>query len=327
MNRDVLVSVIVPVYNVENYLDECVMSIVHQTYRNLEIILVDDGSTDRSGEMCDGYTDTRIKVVHQENKGQASARNTGLEIKTGELLLFIDSDDVISPVMVETMVECLEQTGSSIVCCDYTRKYGRLQQKKGGIVKVFDQYEAISHMYDDKAYNTYTWNKLFKSQIMENIRFPDGKRMYEEVETVYQALKKSDKVAYVLSALYYYRKRRGSLVNSMDPKHAGYWIKSLNRIMADVKRNSEKTYNDMKCNSAAQCLYFVNAVLRIQKKPPRRLVVKLQKFLKNNPQFITIKTIKIQNRIGLLLFGVSADLYCAIYWMYMKSIRIMDFYQ
>ena len=173
-----LISIIIPVYNVENYLGRCFQSVQKQTYKNLEIILIDDGSTDASGKLCDQYKlhDQRVKVIHQKNGGLSNARNSGLKIAKGEYITFIDADDFIHESYIERLYSLAEMNGSEIVCCNYTR--GDADDFSG--VKAEKQIEERTYTADEMLRNwhgkykhleTVIWNKLYKKELFEKIHF------------------------------------------------------------------------------------------------------------------------------------------------------------
>lgn len=184
-----LISVIVPVYNVEKYIRECLDSIVNQTYKNLQIILVDDGSTDNSGKICDEFAkkDSRITVVHQENQGAGAAKNAGLDLIKGEYFSIIDSDDYIDLSMYKIMVSLMEQYDSDIAQClfkqVYTnktiiRQYSTLKKS----CTVLTRQKYLQHFLSDWKFAVF-WNKLFRSSLLDNIRFPVGRKIDDEFFT------------------------------------------------------------------------------------------------------------------------------------------------
>ena len=168
-----LVSIVIPVYNVDKYIDYCIKSLLDQTYYNIEIILVDDGSTDCSGIICDNYSHNykNIYVIHQYNKGVSVARNIGIQKAKGEYLLFVDPDDIVSRSYVEIMVKNMEENNSDIVECAYTSDLHRLDSKD--IICKKNHYKAevvFDYMLSNKKFNGYIWNKIFKRDIiMKNI--------------------------------------------------------------------------------------------------------------------------------------------------------------
>ncbi len=234
------ITVIVPVYNVEEYLDRCVKSIMNQTYRNLEIILVDDGATDQSGAMCDEYAsqDTRIKVIHKKNGGLSSARNAALDIATGAFIGFVDSDDYIHPTMFEKLYDaCLRNQAQISICCHYTERGDKLLIEDYIIdeEEYFTAQEALKVLVRDKGMKNYAWDKLYKAELFAGVRYPDG-RNYEDIATTYLLFHKADKLCRIPEYLYYYQIRENSISgNQSDEK----WHKNCYQIIVSQKERYE----------------------------------------------------------------------------------------
>ena len=214
-----LISIIVPVYNMEQYLERCINSIWQQTYTNLEIILVDDGSTDKSPQMCDEYAskDSRIKVVHKQNGGLSDARNAGLAIANGTYIGFVDSDDWIEPDMYECMYEACMEHEAQIAICRYAQVY-KDHTVQGGNQKItaFDREELMKIYiggHDDYIIYNSVWSKLFAREIVEGVQFPVG-RNSEDIMYTTKAFCKVEKGVYIDKCLYHYvLDRDGSIMN------------------------------------------------------------------------------------------------------------------
>lgn len=211
-----LITVIVPVYNVEKYLSKCLESICKQTYSNLEILVVNDGSTDKSGEICEHYStnDTRIKVIHRENGGLSAARNTALNCMTGNYVLFVDSDDYIEYNAIEVLYNTLKENNSDISICayDYVDEEGVVlnTKKNSNELFVMDTNESLYHLLDNKRITSSAWGKLYKSSLFSDIRFPEG-RIYEDIPTTYKTFLLSEKIVYTSARLYKYLYRASSI--------------------------------------------------------------------------------------------------------------------
>lgn len=218
--KEPLISIIVPVYNVEDYIEECLESLVKQTYKNLEIILIDDGSTDNSGKICDDYVlkDTRIKCFHQINQGVGAARNKGLEVAEGELIGFVDPDDFCDLGMFQKLYGLMKKMNTSIACC-LRKDMNQGKIDLGGYI--FQEKEKICTRME--VLNIYTksmdWsvcNKLYSREILKGINFPEV-NYAEDFFTVFRWINKADKIAYLREGLYYYRMNRlGSATSSRD---------------------------------------------------------------------------------------------------------------
>lgn len=213
MNK--LVSVIVPVYGVEAYLPECIDSILSQSYHNLEIILVDDASPDRCGEICDNYAvrDSRIKVIHKENGGAASARNAGLDAATGEYICFVDSDDVVAPQYIQQLYDILHRTRSDVAVCGFTiltKESNDLQPSEP--VGIYSGHEYLT-LFLKHWSCALIWNKIYRRSVIGAIRFAEGHRIDDEFFT-YRLFVNGGRVVVFEDALYYYRQRSSSVMKA-----------------------------------------------------------------------------------------------------------------
>lgn len=225
-----LVSVIVPVYNVEPFLEECLNSIVRQTYQNIEVIVVDDGSTDGSGMLCDvfGKSDKRVRVVHQSNGGLSAARNAGLGLAQGEYIAFVDSDDAVAPGFLAALLSARADVAQCAACRD--KHY--LQRKDGTDVSFqrLTPYQASERLqFDSTGDATVVWNKLYRRHLFDGVEFPVGKQHEDEFVT-YRLLWKADEVCVTARPLYFYRQHPESTMG------AGFSPRSLHAIEALEER-------------------------------------------------------------------------------------------
>ena len=214
-DKNELISIIVPVYNVEEYLERCVESIINQTYQNIEIILVDDGSKDNSGKICDKLKerDIRIKVIHKENGGLSDARNAGLKIANGKYIGFVDSDDYIEKDMFETLYNLNKKYNSEISIVSFNELYngkiiGVRNSKK---IEELNKINAIKELLIDTKIQSYAWNKLFKRELFNNIEFPTNKN-FEDIATTLLLFEKANKVVLYEEPKYNYVRRDNSIV-------------------------------------------------------------------------------------------------------------------
>ena len=222
-----LISIIIPVYNVALYLREALDSVINQTYKNLEIIIVDDGSTDESGLICDEYTfDPRVKVIHQENQGLSGARNTGLDIMQGEYVSFLDPDDAFRPEMLQIMLDAIQKYDADLAVCGYSTCWteGRLDNKNNNKknyyndkVELFDSIDAQRRILAGRM-NVVVWNKLYKKYLWDNLRFPVG-HVYEDLRVIFYILEKANSVLTIPEVLVYHRKRKGSITATNTGKN------------------------------------------------------------------------------------------------------------
>ena len=237
-----LVSVIIPVYNVKDYLERCVQSVIDQSISDLEIILVDDGSTDGSGNLCEllKTKDSRIQVVHQENQGLGPARNSGLNIATGKYVAFVDSDDWIEYNTYEILINSIETNHCQIASCG--RKIVNDEACLSlvycnDVEKILYGEDIIQHYLLQQNMNMSACDKLFDIMLFEDIRFPKG-YVSEDVVPIYEVLKRVDKIALTGKPLYNYYCRPGSLsrTRSFTRKGLGLWMYCA-KVAEDVKLN------------------------------------------------------------------------------------------
>lgn len=219
--KNELISVVVPVYNVEEYLEKCVNSIINQTYKNIEIILVDDGSKDNSGKMCDKLSqkDERIKVIHKKNGGLSDARNAGIKIANGDYIGFVDSDDYIEEDMFETLYKLIKENNSDISIVSFNEIYnGKLiGVKNSKKLEKFTKIEALKELLIDNKIQSYAWNKLFKRKLFTNIEFPTNKN-FEDIATTLLLFEKANKVVLLEEPKYNYVRRDNSIVGVKNYK-------------------------------------------------------------------------------------------------------------
>ena len=246
------VSIIVPVYKVEPFLNDCINSLVNQTYKNLEIILIDDGSPDNCPKICDEWAkkDSRIKVVHKENGGQSTARNLGIDIAQGEYIGFVDSDDYIEETMYETLFDCLKKNNKKMSCCltYFLYEDGSVVSASGADNSTIDLdiNEALAYTFEKRVGNA-VWCKLFEKSLWQNLRFPVGESV-EDYPIMIPTLCDAGGMVLVNKPLYYYRKRQGSLTSrgSVSPKNAHYVYKNLNimeKQLEEYNTASKKSFD------------------------------------------------------------------------------------
>jgi len=254
------VSLIVPVYNVSNYLPRLMETVLSQTYKNLEIILIDDGSTDGSGMICDEYEakDSRIKVIHKSNSGVSDARNAGIEYASGEYLVFADGDDSLACDYVEYLLNLCLENDSDMSCCAWTidnngkqlncnyRKY------EPGLYR--GNKDAMRAMLTTRLLSSSVWGKMFKRKVLDNVRFPEGSNYYEDDATMYRLVANADSVAIGGEAKYFYTLRDDSLI------HRSFNENNLKMIEVFEKRCTfiEKEYPELSVYARSDILMAVN---------------------------------------------------------------------
>ena len=214
------ISVIVPIFNAEKYLTKCVDSILTQTYENLEIILIDDGSTDHSAEICEKYKqmDSRVVVIHKTNGGQASARNCALDIAKGDLLGFVDADDWIDKTFFETLHDLMMDHSADVSCCNFSVVFNDAKKNytwnpTDGRQTCFNNHDTMKELLINKRINEMVWNKIFRRAVISNERFIEG-MIFEDTEMMHRCLANCSKCAYTSKPLYYNFMSDGSTTRS-----------------------------------------------------------------------------------------------------------------
>ena len=317
--NDPLISVIIPVYKAQAYLERCVGSIRNQTYRNLEIILVDDGSPDESGAMCDQFAqeDSRIRVIHKENGGPASARNAGLDAMTGEYVTFVDSDDHIDPLMYRELYQLSVEHGADIACC--------------GIVKVNDQVtcgyfndnledflllsraEAMGELLKNYRITDSLCDKLYRKGIFDRVRMAEG-MLFEDVDVIYRCIREADRVVYTGKPLYRYYQSQGSIMRGVfDIRQFDVIKASRNRV--NYYRQEYPEHLDLAyakyVEVALEVLYRSRGVREYQ--PMRNdLTKELKQILKDHPNLPMTRN----NRIKVFFFRLSLPVFVAFISVY-----------
>lgn len=256
-----LISVIIPVYKVEEYLGRCVQSVFKQTYQNLEIILVDDGSPDQCPKLCDEYAkkDSRVKVIHKENGGLSDARNFGIQIARGEYITFLDSDDWISDNCIQVLYENLVKNDSDISIIDTIVSDGTVQSERSfntyGIKeKNYKPQEALKVILCQTEFNTSAWGKLYKRQLFSEYRFTVG-ILYEDLDLIYRLFATANKISYTVEGKYYYFQRTDSIMHQKYSESHYVLIDISQRILQFVNKN----YPELR--QAAECRYVFSNFL------------------------------------------------------------------
>lgn len=244
MKKDYKISIIIPVYNVEDYLSECVDSILNQTYENYEVLLIDDGSTDKSPQICDTYSEknNKISVIHTRNRGLSAARNLGTEKAQGEYIFYLDSDDYVENNVLERMFKIVEQDNADIVCGNFMYTYldrTVIAIKEEKEYEVLDTYSAMEQLVKGKKIQNFAWGKLIKKEIAQDHKFPVGK-LFEDMYWTHYIIDQAGKVAIDYKSFVYYRQRDNSISYSFN-------IKSLDQLDGMIQRKEfiEEKYPDL----------------------------------------------------------------------------------
>lgn len=311
-----MISVIIPVYNVEQYLDRCIKSILKQTYDNLEIILVNDGSKDSSGEICDYYkrNNNNVKVLHQENRGLSEARNAGLSIAQGEFIGFVDSDDYVEADMYEYLFDAIIESNSDIAvgkfidCYNGIKKERKLENSEDKKI-VLDSKEAIeSLLCGEHNITSHMCNKLFRKELFNNLRFAPGK-LYEDSFIIVELLIRAKCLVSCSKEVYYYDHREGSIVESsfknrdMDLKNA--WEQNGQRILRiypELKKQVEYRYFWTCFYLLDKCILCGSAFEKCENE--------LFKILRTNMKKIVLnKYFKMPRRLAAIILWMNLEWY------------------
>lgn len=308
-----LISVIVPVYNVEKYLNRCIESIVQQTYTNLEIILVDDGSPDNCPQICDEWAqkDTRIRVIHQANGGGGKARNVGIDLATGEFITFVDSDDYISTNMYEVLLEKFDED-VDIVECDYQDayddnvKFDNISKDERG----FSAEDAMHENISDTIFRQLIWNKMYRRGVVEGIKFPIGKKIDDEFWT-YQVIGRARKLVRINQILYAYRQQRDSVMHSLDA------TQRLQAVEAKIQRHRyicdkmPKLIRYSIRDLWFTCIYQGQLTLRTERYDKRKEnITILQEILRQYPIRRIQMDISASDKLWLYMASISLKMVC-----------------
>lgn len=313
-----LLSVIIPVYKVEKFLDKCILSIVQQSYQNLEIILIDDGSPDISGQKCDKWAkkDSRVKVIHTKNGGAGKARNIGIAASTGKYISFVDSDDYLSPHMYDIMFEYLKKD-IDIIECDYVpvndSNYCFRLPEEGIESVTYSPEDAIRGNVQDKIFKQIIWNKIYFRDIVKGIPFPEGKIIDDEFWT-YQILGRAKKLTHVNACLYAYRQQDDSVM------HMDFSLQRLQAIEAKVQRlkyindKFPTVYAEAHENLWLTCLYMGQMAMKyLPKEQVNEAMTIISKTLKEYSLSIQeIKRLSVPYKIWGLSSKISVKSVCAI---------------
>ncbi len=298
-----LISVIVPVYKVEAYLDQCIASIAGQTYRNLEIILVDDGSPDRSGAICDAWAerDSRVRVIHKENGGGGAARNDGLDQASGELIAFVDSDDYIASDMLQHLYGLLE-SDIDIAECGFVETYDDnatfSQEETKRIVCTTE--EAMQAHIQDTIFRQLIWNKLYRRKVIEKVRFPIGTKIDDEFFT-YQVLGNAKKLICSNKVCYAYRQQPDSVM------HQIFSIKRLEGLLAKqerllyLKKQIPSLVYEAEVELFFSCIYAMQGSLHSLQGQELEEACSLVETVRKNISEFEIKTLSVKKKILIIL--------------------------
>lgn len=318
------ISIIIPVYKVEKYLRRCLDSVCGQTITDIEIILVDDGSPDSCGSICDEYAlrDPRIKVIHKENAGVSAARNSGLEIATGDYIGFVDSDDYVSTTMFEIMYCQAKITDADFAMCDFVLTNRACKDLNHEVkvnedeIIILDPKAAFEVIADfSRNVQVTVWNKLYKKDLIRGIQFDVHKRMAEDLEFLMQALLRCKKVVYIPTGLYGYNAQRtGAATSHTDHDLSWYFeaYRNISHVMDNFAECNPATRNiamGYKCVNGDMTI--ANAMVRAgnMDKQAARII---RNDIKKNLVAIIKSELRIYKKVQMIIFLISPRLYYSV---------------
>lgn len=303
-----IISVIVPIYNIENYLEECLNSLVHQTYRKLQIILVDDGSTDRSGEICDKYAekDSRITVIHKKNGGLSSARNCGMDTATGELITFVDGDDYIDCAAIQSCVTAMKEKQADVVEYGIMGRRCDSESSVGSYDKEAVLRRLLSSEYDYPS--VAVWNKVYRASLIAKLRFPEGK-IHEDTIFSCKVFCKMKKYYFINQEMYFYRSREDSIT------HQIFSIRDLDKLELYKERTRFlMSYGDVEAveiSIAEEFIVLFSLYWKAMKSKMKEAESLKQEIIRRKREFRTSK-IPWKRKLVYVLFYFHPACYLAI---------------
>ncbi len=323
------ISVIIPVYNVEDYIEQCIRSVCASTYRNIEIILVDDESTDKSGIICDKYADLdkRIRVIHKKNGGVSEARNIGIENSIGDYISFVDGDDMIDENLYEVLYNNIRLHNADISACRARTSVNsvRIDDICDNSVRVFSKKEdLLKEFFFGRGGNTVPcWSKLYKRKIFLDVRFPVGK-IYEDAAIVWELIKRTECMVVQYTRLYFYRIRKGSYVhkNNFNPKLLDQ-IEVYEQLNSNILKDTLNS--DVKKISEARLFFaYRNTIENIMQLDDGKLHMDVvdnicSKLKRSWYQFMMNEYIGYKRKFATIFVMISPSIY-----MLFKKIKLMS---
>lgn len=287
---DDLISIIVPVYNVEKYINRCIETIIKQDYKNIEILLIDDGSTDESGNICDEFEKkySNIKVIHQKNQGLSKARNVGIKMSSGKYIGFVDSDDYIERDMYDVLHKNMLKYDADISVCDYIKIAENMKScKKSNINSktiIYDEMAPkMKELLTEENLNNYVWNKLYKRDLFDKNMFKEGAK-FEDIDIMYKLFYEANRIVYTDYAAYNYVQRDNSIMKTIDNNAIADLIRATNERYLFIERNV-KSIQKYNINRRIYTIYRYHSLLARKddkKNYNSKKIVKEYEFLKSN---------------------------------------------
>lgn len=312
MNEIPKISIIIPVYNVENYLKQCVDSVVKQTYKNLEIILVNDGSTDNSGKICDEYTlkDSRIKVIHKENGGISSARNVAIDIAEGKYITFVDSDDDVEPDYIAYLYNILKVFNCKMSVCSHNIIKNEKTKKSFNLKKDYkiSSQECIKRLLYNEGIDTSAWAKLYDKTLFDNIRYPVGK-LFEDIAITYKLFIKSGEIACGHLAKYNYKVRENSIVTSKFNKSKLDLLENTDNMANDIVKHFPGLQNAALRRRVYARFSTLNQMSNVDKENSYKIKEMISFIKKHKWNILTDNNVSMRDKCAIILLNINYNLY------------------
>lgn len=311
-----LVSIIIPAYNVESYIEECIKSLINQTYQNIEVIIIDDGSTDKTLNIIKKYKDLDSRIVYlvQENSGMSKARNKGIEYSNGEYISFIDSDDIVCSNFISLLVKNIENGDYDISVCDYFKFSDNMNlnvESNDSSCLMFSSNEGMKLILKDELLGQMVWNKLYKSELVKRVRFIDNK-YHEDTFWTYEIIGNSKKIIYTSFKLYGYRQRVGSIMNRP------YFEKRVDEIYATISRRNYVKINypnliiEASLSIANCCLYHYQLIDKQKPNEYKKIKNKIFLLFKQENLDHYFRYANFKQMIWFYLFSYIPNLTCKL---------------
>lgn len=323
VTENVLISIVVPVYNVADYMRKCLDSIIAQTYKPIEIILVDDGATDNSSEICDEYEQRYpqlINVVHQKNRGLSGARNTGLSYAHGEYITFVDSDDWIAPDMVETMYRNLKKYDAQISGVSFYKTFEdgkKIKVTSKTEISVMSREETLGKFLFNENMNVCVCGKLYLTSLWDIVKCPEGK-LFEDQYTTYKLIDQAETVVYDPSPKYYYVQRNGSIAHSSFTEKTYDLYEGVQEQYGYIVNKYPKLQSQLFVAKITWEIVFFNMMFRAGKND-KLLVEKTRNFARKHiKDVLRCEEINVVRKIQIALFAYWIWGYKKVYFAYIR---------
>lgn len=322
MKNNELITIVIPIYNVEKYISRCIDSVINQTYQNIEIILIDDGSPDNCPLICDDYQkmDKRIKVIHKENGGLSDARNVGIKNATGKYITFIDSDDYIENDYIEYLYSLIRKYHTNIsICANYLIKKNKTKSSGTGYKEmILEQKECIKRMLLNHGFSVSAWSKLYNISLFKDIEYPKGK-IFEDNGTTYKLIMKCKNIAYGEKAKYCYIIRDDSITTSNFNEKKMALIE-LTDEMCDAIDNKYIDLSDYTTLKKIESRFSILRLMIFDKKYGKgKEINDIISYIKSNWKFIlNNKLVPLRDRIAMIILFGGTNAFKITFWIYSK---------